>query len=174
MATNRSTLEDAVAAGQSALVEGAWSQARDHFEAAASLDESAEALEGLGWAGWWLADAELTLGARERAFRAYRAADDDGAAGRIAAWLAADYLEFRGDHAVARGWLERAHRLLEGLPDSADHGWLAVNEGSYALNVGGDPDEAVRLARRAAATGPRRSPSPTSRRSALRWRASRS
>ena len=36
---------------------------------------------------------------------------------------------------MGRGWLERAHRLLDPLPESADHGWLALNEGSFALNV---------------------------------------
>lgn len=110
-------------------------------------------LRASGWAGWWLADAQLTLQARERAFRAYRAASDAASAGRVAAWLAADYLEFRGDDAVAHGWLKRARRLIDDLPESADHGWLALNEGSYALNVREDPDEAARQARRAAAVG---------------------
>ena len=50
---------------------------------------------------------------RERAYRAYRAEGDAGGAGRVAAWLASDHLEFRGDDAVARGWLERGHRLLD-------------------------------------------------------------
>jgi ATP/maltotriose-dependent transcriptional regulator MalT len=152
-ATDQRTPGDRLAAGHDALAQGAWSEARDHFEAAVGLEESAEALEGLGWSGWWLADPELTLGARERAFRAYRAAGDVASAGRVAAWLAADHLEFRGDDAVARGWLERAHRLLDGIPEGADHGWLALNEGSYSLNVGEDPDEAARHAQHAAALG---------------------
>ena len=73
---------------------------------------------------------ELTLHAREEAYRAYRAEGDRAGAGRVAAWLAADYLEFRGEDAIARGWLERAHRMLDGLPEGADHGWLALHEGS--------------------------------------------
>jgi ATP/maltotriose-dependent transcriptional regulator MalT len=153
MATDDNTTRERVAEGQRALAHGAWSDAREHFEAALASGESADALEGLGWAGWWLADAEVTLRARERAYRAYRVAGDAASAGRVAAWLAADYLEFRGDDAVARGWLERAHRLLDRLPECAAHGWLALNEGAYALNVGGDPDEAARQARRAATLG---------------------
>jgi tetratricopeptide (TPR) repeat protein len=153
MATDDNTTRERVAEGQRALAHGAWSDAREHFEAALARWESADALEGLGWAGWWLADAEVTLRARERAYRAYRVAGDAASAGRVAAWLAADYLEFRGDDAVARGWLERAHRLLDCLPECAAHGWLALNEGAYALNVGGDPDEAARQARRAATLG---------------------
>lgn len=33
--------------------------------------------------------------------------------------------EYRGDQAVSNGWLERAHRLLDGIPRGVDHGWLA-------------------------------------------------
>ena len=37
---------------------------------------SGEAWEGLGWAGYWLHDAELTLRSRERAYQAYRGSGD--------------------------------------------------------------------------------------------------
>ena len=69
-----------------------------------------------------------------------------------------DYREFRGEDAVARGWLVRAHRLLDPLPESADHGWLALNEGSFALNVELDPEAAAaaRALRRAARARARR------------------
>jgi DNA-binding CsgD family transcriptional regulator len=139
---------DPIAAGQAALARGAWAEARDLFQAALAREESAEALEGLGWAGWWLHDAELTLRARARAYRAYRVRDDVGAAGRVAAWLVADFHEFRSEDAAARGWLERAHRLLDDLPESADHGWLAVIEASFMLNVVGDLEEVSRAAGR--------------------------
>jgi ATP/maltotriose-dependent transcriptional regulator MalT len=147
------TAQSQIAAGHEALSRGAWPSAREHFEAALADRESAEAWEGLGWAGWWLADVDLTIGARERAYRAFREADQADGAGRIAAWLAADFHEFRGEDAIGRGWLRRAHRMLDGLPESADHGWLALHEGSYALNADGDPDEAARLAERAIRLG---------------------
>src|SRR6202022_4761202 len=82
---------------------------------------------------------------REQAYRAYRAVEDDCSAGRGAAWLAADFLECRGEDAVARGWFERAHRLLDGLPECADHGWLALHEGSFVLG-GGDLEAVAVLA----------------------------
>jgi ATP/maltotriose-dependent transcriptional regulator MalT len=153
MATDADTLQDPLAKAQDALAEGSWAEARDGFLAALDVEESADALEGLGWAGWWLADAELTLSARERAFRIHRSTGDAVGAGRVAAWLAADYLEFRGEDAVARGWLDRSHRMLDDLPDGPEHGWLALHEGSYRLNVDGDHDEAARLARRATDLG---------------------
>ena len=146
--------EDSLAAAQEALRTGAWAEARAEFEAAIEAAPSGEAYEGLGWAGYWLSDERVTLDARERAYRAYRAEGDAGGAGRVAGWLSADHLEFRGDDAVARGWLERAHRLLDDvIPETEDHGWLALHEGSYAMNVSGDLDRAAALARRAAALG---------------------
>ena len=145
---------DSLAAAQEALRTGAWAEARAQFEAALEHAPSGEAYEGLGWAGYWLSDEELTLDARERAYRAYRAEGDAGGAGRVAAWLSADHLEFRGDDAVARGWLERAHRLLDGVvPEGEDHGWLALHEGSYAINVSDDLDWAAARAVRAAELG---------------------
>ena len=116
-------------------------------------EETGAGWEGLGWAAWWLSDEALTLRAREAAYRAFRSEGDDGAAGRVAAWLSTDHREFRGEDAVARGWLVRAHRLLDPLPESADHGWLALNEGSFALNVELDPEAAARHARLAARLG---------------------
>ena len=76
-------------------------------------------------------------------------------AGRVATWLAADFREFRGEDAIARGWLERAHRLLDGLPETADHGWLALTDADFALNLDGDLESVLALARRGAGLGRR-------------------
>jgi hypothetical protein len=116
------TSTDRLAAG-AALARGAWAEARQRFEAALRREDSGAAWEGLGWSGYWLHDAELTRRARERAYHAYRVDGDRCGAGRVAAWLAADHPEFRGDDAVASGWLERAHRLLDDLPRCPDEGW---------------------------------------------------
>lgn len=153
MAAEPQTAVDALAAGEEALRRGAWEAARGHFETALAAGESAEAWEGLGWAGYWLHDADLTMGSRERAYRAFRAAGDPAGAGRVAAWLASDFLEFRGEDAVARGWLERSHRMLDDLPEREDHGWLALNEGSFAMNVNDDLVAAAGRARRGASLG---------------------
>jgi DNA-binding CsgD family transcriptional regulator len=142
-----------IADGTAALGRADWEGARAAFSAAVEAEESGAAWEGLGWAAWWLSDEPLTLRAREAAYRAFRAEGDDAAAGRVAAWLSTDFREFRGEDAVARGWLVRAHRLLDPLPESADHGWLALNEGSFALNVELDPAAAARHARFAVRLG---------------------
>ena len=141
-------------AGDDALARGEWAEARDAFEAAAASTGSAEALEGLGLAAWWLDEADLVFDSRERAYRAYRDRDDRRAAARVAVWVAWDCWAFRGESAVANGWLQRARRLLEGLPESPELAWLEARESQFALAEDGDPDrshrhatEAVRVAR---------------------------
>ena len=78
--------------------------------------------------------------ARERAYRIYRERDDDLGAARMAVWLAWDTAAFRGEQAIANGWLQRAHRLLEGQPDPTEHAWLALRSGVFALLDDGDPE----------------------------------
>ena len=141
--------------GLQAAARGEWQRARELFEGVLGHDDAGGVLEELGWAGWWLADERLTLRARERAYRCYRAAGDAAGAGRVATWLAADFREFRGDDALARGWLERAHRLLDVLPLSADHGWLALMDADLALNLDRDDRAALAPARDGARIGRR-------------------
>jgi ATP/maltotriose-dependent transcriptional regulator MalT len=118
-----------------------------------AVDVSAEGLEGLGWAAYCADDEAVTFRAREEAYRLYRQRGDDSSAARVAAWLAADCLEFRGEAAVSNGWLQRAHRLLEGHEVGPDHGWLAIHEASLILDD--DPGPARQLAIQAAELGRR-------------------
>jgi ATP/maltotriose-dependent transcriptional regulator MalT len=153
MVSGPRTAADLVAAGDAALARADWNEARASFEAALAQEDLAAAWEGLSWATWWLDDAEGMFAARERAFRAYRSAGDPQGAVRMAVWLAGDSLDFRGDDAVAAGWLERARRLLDGDARWPEHGWLALFEGQYALHVEGDMHKAAQRARGAAQIG---------------------
>src|SRR5690242_12810948 len=102
-------------AGWTALASGDWERARASFEEALAEDETPETLEGIGWACQMLNDDQHTFDARERAYRLYLDRGDRSAAGRVAAWLSADYLMFRGEPAVASGWLQRSHSHLDDL-----------------------------------------------------------
>lgn len=144
---------DELQAGLTALQTGAWEEARDRFQSSVAGGESAEALEHLGLAAWWLDDAPLTFDARERSYRLYRERGDVRGAARIALWLVWDYLAFRGDTAIANGWLERARRLLTGHEESAEYGWLLIREGEVTLFRGHDPAGARESAVRAARLG---------------------
>ena len=128
--------------GDDALSRGAWSEARDAFDVALADRETPEALEGLGVAAWWLDVADVVFDARERAYRLFIESDDRVGAARVAVWLAWDCWAFRGEGAVANGWLQRARRLLEGQPECTERAWLECREGALALLEEGDPDRA--------------------------------
>jgi tetratricopeptide (TPR) repeat protein len=154
MANARDQLSaDPLVAGWAQLADGEWGAARSSFEAALALEEAPEALEGLGWVGHVLDDDRLTFDARERAYRLYRERGDRGSAARVAAWHAFDCLAFRGEPAVASGWLQRAHSLLDDLEPGPNHGWLAFHEGHIAVSLEEDTETARRLAARAVEVG---------------------
>jgi LuxR family maltose regulon positive regulatory protein len=140
-------------AGRAALRSGEWPEARRAFEEALAIEETPEALEGLGLASWWLDQGDEVFSARERAYRIYREHGDGVAAARVAVWLAWDTAAFRGEHAIANGWLEQAHRLLENRPDAPEHAWLALRRGIFALLDDGEPDTAAQLASEAIRIG---------------------
>jgi hypothetical protein len=64
---------DRLVAGWAHLAEGEWDAARSSFEDALALEETPEALEGLGWVGHLLDDDRLTFEARESAYHLSRA-----------------------------------------------------------------------------------------------------
>jgi ATP/maltotriose-dependent transcriptional regulator MalT len=108
----------------------------------------------LSWSAWWLDDARAVFDARERAYRLYRKRRDAAGAARMATWLVVDRLDFHGALAVASGWLQRAHRLLDSLEPGPDHGWLAFLDG-YVASMRGDTDRAEKLGAYAAELGRR-------------------
>ena len=139
--------------GAECLAAGAWHEARRLFESALAERETADALEGLGLAAWWLDDADVVFASRERAYKMYLDANDRRSAARLAVWLAWDCFAFRGETAVANGWLQRARRLLDGLPPSPELAWLESRESQLALAEDGDPDRAHRHATEAIRVG---------------------
>ena len=141
--------------GQAALERGDWEGAKQAFESSLLQGDDPEALEGLGLAAWWLDLADVVFDARERAYRGFLERDDRAAAARMAVWLAWDTAAFRGEQAVASGWLQRARRLLEGQPDAPENAWLALRAGVFALLEDGDPEEAEKLAEEAVRIGQR-------------------
>jgi DNA-binding NarL/FixJ family response regulator len=109
-----------------------WEAARDAFAAAVGRDPGdPEALDGLGQSLWWLGERDAGIDRRREAYAAYRQRGDDRGAGRIAAYLAGE-CRIDGQEAAAGGWLARAHRLLDGMPASAEHGWLETEEAKRA------------------------------------------
>jgi DNA-binding CsgD family transcriptional regulator len=142
-----------LAEGQAALAQGRWQEARAAFDRALALAETPEALEGRGLAAWWLDDAATTFDARAKAYRLYRQARDSRAAARVACAIGFDTYLFRGERAVANGWLERAHQLLDGLGAVPELGWLLIAQAHMALLPDHDAMRAEQLAGRAGELG---------------------
>jgi DNA-binding CsgD family transcriptional regulator len=142
----------AVPDGWAALEAGDWERARTCFEAAAeALGETAEVLDGLSQAAHFQGELDRALELMERAFAAYRRDGEPVAAVRPARWLAFLHVAVHGNVAAANGWMARAERLLEGVDERIEHGWLALDRAPWT----DDPAErerhaetALRIARR--------------------------
>jgi LuxR family transcriptional regulator, maltose regulon positive regulatory protein len=134
------------AGGARARARAAWAEARQAYEVALCNRESPEALEGLGEAAWWLDLADLVFESRSRTYRLYLAKGDVRGAARVAVWMAWDHWAFRGETAVANGFLHRARRLLEDQSECPERAWLEIREASLSLMENGDPEQAHTLA----------------------------
>lgn len=143
-------MRDWLEEGKQALARADWHAARCAFQ---NAPDCAEKFEGLGVVAWWLDDAPSLFEARVEAYRLYRQAGDRRGAARVAIQLAESFFHFRGEVAVARGWLRRAHRLLEGLETVHERGWLAVWEADLDLETGEDLEQVLRSALEGARIG---------------------
>ena len=133
-------------AARRAINAGDWQTARDLYEQLTRETNAPEAWAGLAEAAWLQQDSKLMIDARLAAYRLYRERGDDVPAARMAIALGNDFLDFRGDAAVANGWFKYARRLLKPLPPSAEHAWLNVWEARLALIGRQDTAEGARLA----------------------------
>jgi tetratricopeptide (TPR) repeat protein len=135
--------------GRAAFGRGAWREAYDHLAAAsASAELEADDLVRLAEAAWWVADGRTSLRAREQAYRAYLQRGDLRVAAAMALALAEDHFH-RLARSVGQGWLRRAERHLDGLPDASEHGWLCRLRMVVSLDLERKPDEAMAFADRA-------------------------
>jgi DNA-binding CsgD family transcriptional regulator len=137
--------EEHLSHARAALQQGRWTEARAGFEASLGLQETAEALEGLAQAYWWLCDARSSVRYRERAWVLFRQAGEPVRAGRAAIDLSISYLVNLGNDSAARGWLARAERLTRSLEPNPLQGWLLLMEGYMS----GDAERALACIERA-------------------------
>jgi LuxR family maltose regulon positive regulatory protein len=131
--------------GRQSLSIGEWEKARDTLVEALKEEESPEAYEELGWACWWLNDASGVFENRTKAYNLYLEKDDKLGATRNACWIGVDYIEFKGEFAVASGWFKRAETLLEGLPDSSELSMFKILKARWAFQVDKNSEFAFKL-----------------------------
>jgi LuxR family maltose regulon positive regulatory protein len=131
--------------GRQALAAGQWEKAHELLEDAVKSEESAEAYEELGWACWWLNNAAGVFENRSKAYNLYLEKNNKLGASRNAGWMGLDYIEFKGEFAVASGWFKRAESLLEGLPDSPELGFIKLLKARWAFQAEKDTELAFKL-----------------------------
>jgi ATP/maltotriose-dependent transcriptional regulator MalT len=133
-------------AGNQAFSRGEWEIAADCFSKALGQKETTEALEGMAAAAYFVNDAIATITARERAYILHREANNHQGMARVAGLVANDYGEFRGDFAVASGWLARGLRAIEECGPCREAGFLTMLQAHVALLIQKDPTEAITYA----------------------------
>ena len=162
MRSSKASRASSLDKAQAALARGDWEEARTIFDRVRRDSPSAEAWEGLAIATSYLDEGDVSIAAREEAFRCYRAAGNARGAARCAGWLANDVMEFRGDPAIANGWVHRAQSILAEIPEpSGECALLLAFRAHMALLAENDPvtarrlcDEAIALSRQCGAVDP--------------------
>jgi ATP/maltotriose-dependent transcriptional regulator MalT len=114
---------------------GPWLAVYEELGARDPASLTAVELDALAEAAWWLCKTDESIAARQRAYAAFREAEDDRGAARTAARLFHDHF-YRGESAVAVGWLRRGFRHLERDPDCVEGGWLQLAEAELHLHQG--------------------------------------
>lgn len=109
-------------------------------------DRTADDTQLLAEAAWWLGRMDEAIRLYAEAHRQQRAAGNDQGAARASLLLAISY-RLVGEMAQSDGWLGRCRRLLESLPESAEHGYSLYLRIAGLLGSG-DLDSAVESARR--------------------------
>jgi DNA-binding CsgD family transcriptional regulator len=110
--------------GRAALEAGRWEEARTAFAAALAEEETAEALDGMGAALWWLGETRASVAHTERAYAEFRRAGDAVSAALAAISMSVTWMSNFDNHAAAGGWLARAERVMAGEDPNPLRGWL--------------------------------------------------
>jgi len=120
------TTPELLVAGQTALAEGRWTEARQLFEASLAETESGDACFGLAAALWWLGESQPSVDRATQAYALFRRSGALEPAVQCAAWLAITYKANFANAAAANGWLGRADRLLEAIEPGPLHAWVWI------------------------------------------------
>ena len=127
---------------RNAVQRHAWREAYDAYAGSDDPDLTPEDLERYADAAWWTGRLDEAVRLREQSYAGFSAAGNRLGAARLALTLSWDYMN-RAAFAVSRGWFSNAERLLEGLPEAAEHGRLALSRGITALLAEGSIEEAL-------------------------------
>ena len=124
-----------------------WAAAAAHFDAAVAERLTADDLAAYADAVWWLGRVEDTLRLQAAAFEAFLAQSRPAEAAWSAILVGIFFLG-RGDEPQCVGWIGKAGRLLEDVPECRAHGFLLQLTELEPNILAGRPSPAVAAARR--------------------------
>ena len=114
---------------------GPWPHVYEDLSSRDPVSLAPVELDALAEAAWWQCKTDESIAVRQRAYAAFREAKDDLGAARTAARLFHDHF-YRGEGAVAVGWLRRGFRHVERDPNGVESGWLQMAEAELHLHQG--------------------------------------
>lgn len=127
---------DSGSVAQEALEAHDWAAAFDLLMQLSETTElSADDLDGLGQAAWWLGRMDVSIDAHQRAHQQFAALGRTEAAVMAAVYLSFDYANM-GDFAIGAAWHARAARLAQKIPNSSAAGYLGIVECGAAYHSG--------------------------------------
>jgi ATP/maltotriose-dependent transcriptional regulator MalT len=138
---------------RAALAAGAWPDAYAAFRDVDPSELTGHDLDGMADAAWWMSQLAESVELRHKAYSAHVTAGDERGAAAAAARLAVEHF-IRGEPSVGAGFLMRARRHAEGVPNSPEHGFLDMVEATVA-HYSGDLERAIELSDRAIEVGRR-------------------
>ena len=121
-----------------------WATVHDFVAGIEPARLTASDVELAADAAWWLTRLDDALALRQRAYAAFVAANDDRRAAFCAWYLWFDY-RFKGDTAVASGWLTRAARHVADDPECREAGLVTLAH-AETTRCDGNFDDAHALA----------------------------
>src|SRR5207245_8234664 len=134
-------------AGRSAFSRHSWREAFETLSNAQAMRAlAAEDVERLAESAWWIGRVDDSIAAPERAYAAYMDQGTPRRAAIVAVRLAEDFFN-RQAKSLGNGWLKRAERLLQDVPECLEHGVLLRLHAVLALESEGNVDKALGLAR---------------------------
>ena len=130
-------LRSSTSIGRDAYGRRAWAEAFDAFsEASAAEPLEADDAERLAWSAMLNGRTDASFEAFERLYEIRLGAGEELRAARAAFWLGMRLMSL-GQTARGSGWLARAQRLVEGIPDCVECGYLRLPL-AFRLAAAGD------------------------------------
>ena len=134
--------QDLITSARAAFARRDWPAARlGLLSAKTATDLELRDLDALAEAMWWLGNIPESLSVAEELYRGLAGAGDRPAAAMKAIILSLQWGS-RGDLVVASGWINRARRLLQDLPEGPEHGYLLYLESAMSLDLEEGPGPA--------------------------------